>query len=57
MEDDLNQAEASFQIIRDNLVSSKTIERDPNDQLTRSLLRHNKSKLADFLHKLCNSFN
>jgi len=47
--DDLDQAHVHYSVVRDNVVSTQLIDKDPSDELVRSLIRHDSDKLANVL--------
>ncbi|MEA2056433.1 MAG: gluconeogenesis factor YvcK family protein [Patescibacteria group bacterium] len=44
--------ESKFKIVNQNLVEEKFFKQNPNDKLRRSLLRHDRDKLAKLLYQL-----
>ena len=51
VEDDLN-SDASYQLIRQDLVDTTHFKQDPHDQVQRSVLRHDRNKLAQLLLRI-----
>ena len=52
VKDDLENNDSKLKIIRENLISTQTVKENKNDKTPRSLLRHDKEKLAKLLQTI-----